>query len=258
MKPKIVLPPQLEGSPSRPFTANIRQSFNWKQVFAALRYRIAGDRGLLVEFGEGIDREVNRKVRAMALLLEQHALGGIVEVIPTYRSLLLIYDPLKTDPDPIRKHIEGLEARLETIAMPVPITVEIPVRYGGELGPDLDFVAQAHSITPREVVQIHTARPYPIYMIGFTPGYAYLGELPGGLVTPRRETPRTHVPKGSVGIAKNQTGVYPVDSPGGWQIIGRTPLELFNPNKWPPALLNMGDLVTFYAIDKKEMIHWQR
>ena len=221
-------------------------------LFDAPRYRIAGDRGLLVEYGDTIDLTVNRKVRTMARLLEQHPLAGIEEVVPTYRSLLLVYDPLQIDPGPIREHLEGLETRLHTIRIPAPTTVKIPVCYGGQFGPDLEFVAQSHDLAPWEVVQMHTATAYPIYMIGFTPGFPFLGGLPEKLHTPRLATPRTRVPAGSVGIANNQTGIYPVASPGGWQIIGRTPLTLFDPHRREPFLYRTGDQIRFVAIGESD------
>jgi KipI family sensor histidine kinase inhibitor len=219
-------------------------------LFASPRYRIAGDRGLLVEYGDRIDLDINGKVRTMAMLLEDSPLQGIVEVIPTYRSLLLIYDPLQSDPGRIRTHLENLEERMGEITIPPPRTVEIPVCYGGEFGPDIEFVARAHDLSVDEVVRLHAATPYPIYMIGFTPGFPFLGGLPETLHTPRLETPRTRVPAGSVGIANGQTGVYPVDSPGGWRIIGRTPLKLFDAGRENPFLYRAGDRIRFVPVDE--------
>ena len=135
--------------------------------------------------------------------------------------------------------------------------MEIPVIYGGQYGPDLEWVAGYHGITQHEVIRRHTEHIYHVYMIGFMPGHPYMGELPEGLVTPRRETPRTVVPQGSVGLAQGQTGVYSTQSPGGWQIIGWTPFVLFDSAKWPPALLEMGDRVKFFAINEEEMANWQ-
>ena len=137
--------------------------------------------------------------------------------------------------------------------LPAPKTLEIPVLYGGEDGPDLEWVAGYHNATPQEIIRRHTEPTYRVYMIGFTPGYPYMGELPDNLVTPRRETPRTKIAKGSVGIARKQTGIYPVVSPGGWQIIGRTTTDLFDACACPPALLAMGDRVKFYAVEKGEL-----
>lgn len=212
------------------------------------RYRIAGDRGLLVEYGDRIDVAINRKVRSMAVLLDQSPPNGIIEVIPTYRSLLIVYDPAETEPKTIQTGLETLEGRLDDIEIPPPKTVEIPVCYGGEFGPDIGFVAKSHDLTEDAVIGIHSGTEYPIYMIGFTPGFPFLGGLSEKLHTPRLESPRTHVPAGSVGIANNQTGIYPVASPGGWQLIGQTPLNLFDPTRKNPFLYNTGDRIRFVPI----------
>jgi inhibitor of KinA len=139
--------------------------------------------------------------------------------------------------------MDGLFRGLDDLDIPAPRTFEIPVVYGEAYGPDLDWVSHYHGISPEEVIRLHTETLYHVFMIGFSPGFSYLGELPEALDTPRKETPRTVVPKGSVGLAQRQTGIYPSPSPGGWQIIGRTPVELFNPLNDPPALLQMGDRV---------------
>ena len=217
-------------------------------LFGEAQYRIAGDQGLLVEYGDAIDLAVNHKVRSMAIVLGQHPPEGIIEIIPTYRSLLLLYDPRRTEPDKLRQQLSALETRRPYIQVPTPRTVEIPVCYGGECGPDIEFVAATHELSVPEVVQLHAGSVYPIYMIGFTPGFPFLGGLPERLHTPRLKTPRTHVPEGSVGIANNQTGIYPVTSPGGWQLIGRTPLKLFAPDRSDPFLYRTGDLIKFKPI----------
>jgi KipI family sensor histidine kinase inhibitor len=156
----------------------------------------------------------------MAIVMEQETLEGVLETIPTYRSLLILYDPSITNPAKLKKEILTLEERLSEIKIPPPNTVEIPVCYGGEFGPDIQFVAEHNSMTTDDVIRIHSQNEYRIYMIGFTPGFPFLGGLPEVLYTPRLETPRSFVPEGSVGIANNQTGIYPVASPGGWQLIG--------------------------------------
>ena len=171
--------------------------------------------------------------------------------------MLVIYDPLCISLDEIKAGIKDIWNNPEQSRLPHPQTVKIPVVYGGEQGPDLQRVAQYHNLTPREVIGFHTRPAYRVYMIGFTPGYPYLGEVPDAIATPRRETPRTLVPKGSVGIAQKQTGIYPVDSPGGWQIIGWTPVTLFDPLGKPPSRLVMGDQVQFHAITAQEASQWQ-
>jgi inhibitor of KinA len=226
-------------------------------LFERPMYRLMGDRALLVELGDGISPAVNQRVRALFLELERLGLEGVRELIPSYRSLLAIYDPLTATLSTLKRHIEKAWERLDHASLPSPKTMRVPVVYGGECGPDLDWVAGHHGITPEEVIRLHTQPTYQVYLIGFTPGYPYMGELPDALVTPRRDTPRAKVPRGSVGIAQKQTGIYPVASPGGWQIIGRTPLALFDPKRRPPSALEMGDLVQFYAITAQEMAQWE-
>jgi len=211
-------------------------------------FRLVGDRGVLVEYGEKISEEINRKVRIVAMALAEEKPAGVVEVIPTYRSLLIIYDPLTTNLKELKRALEVLEHRLDRLDIPPPQTVEIPVAYGGEFGPDIEFVAQSHELTVDDVVRIHSGTVYRIYMIGFTPGFAYLGGLAEELYTPRVENPRQLVPAGSVGIANNQTGMYPIDSPGGWRLIARTPLKLFDPSKQDPFLYRAGDMIKFLPI----------
>ncbi len=192
----------------------------------------------------------------MALAIQAEAIKGIIETVPTYRSLLIIYNPLTLPLDQLKKRLQKIEEGLQETPFPKPKLRRIPAVYGGPYGPDLNFVAEYHRISPEEVVRLHTSKPYFIYMIGFMPGYPYMGELPEALIMPRLKTPRLSVPKGSVAIAQKQTGIYSMESPGGWQVIGRTPVELFDPEKTPPALLQMGDLVQFYPITEKEFKEW--
>jgi inhibitor of KinA len=221
-------------------------------LFNKAVFRLVGDRGVIVEYGDAISPEINLKVRTMAMAIAEKKPAGIVEVIPTYRSLLIVYDPLTTDLKTVEDDLQFMESRLDQLEIPPPRTVEIPVSYGGDLGPDIEFVAQTHNLTVEDVIRIHTGALYQIYMIGFTPGFPFLGGLPEELDTPRLETPRPLVPAGSVGIANNQTGVYPIDSPGGWRLIGRTPLSLFNPSKENPFLYRAGDMIRFVRISKEE------
>lgn len=221
-------------------------------LFKEVGFRIAGDQGLLVEYGDAIDLEVNYKVRAMAIVLGDDPPAGILEIIPTYRSLLILYDPAVTAPKDLKEALISLEERLPGIRIPPPKTVEIPVCYGGEFGPDIEFVAESHGLSVADVVRLHSEPEYPIYMIGFTPGFPFLGGLSETLHTPRLGTPRTLVPEGSVGIANNQTGMYPVASPGGWQLIGRTPIKLFAPERPNPFLYQAGDRIKFKPISPEE------
>jgi len=215
-------------------------------------FRIAGDRGLLVEYGDDIDPEINRKVRAMAIAMAQESLTGVVEFIPTYRSIIIIYEPGTTNPSRLKDNLLSLEERLSEIEIPLPETVKIPVCYGTEFGPDIEFVAEEHGLTLEDVIRIHSEPSYLVYMIGFTPGYPFLGGLAEELHTPRLKTPRIHVPAGSVGIANAQTGIYSIDSPGGWQLIGRTPIKLFDPQRAEPFLLKAGDMLRFRPISVDE------
>ena len=216
-----------------------------------------GDRSLLVELGDEICPTVNQRVQELFTAIDRQRSKGILDLIPSYRTLLLIYDPLCISLDEIKAGIKDIWNNPDQSRLPQPQTVKIPVVYGGEHGPDLKLVAQYHNLTPREVIDFHTSPTYRVYMIGFTPGYPYLGEVLDAIATPRRETPRTLVPKGSVGIAQRQTGIYPVDSPGGWQIIGWTPVKLFDPFGKPPSHLVMGDRVQFHAITAQEASQWQ-
>lgn len=213
-----------------------------------LVFRSMGDRSLLVEIGDTVSPEVNRRVQQLMRHLERASLSGVRELAPGYRSLLVIFDPLVVAPDELKAHVRKIAAQPEADDIPPSKRITIPVFYGGDYGPDLEAVAEHLGVPPAEVVRRHTEPVYRVYMIGFTPGYPYMGELPANLAVPRRATPRTKVPKGSVGIAQRQTGIYPVESPGGWQIIGWTPIELFDPRRRLPALLEMGDEVRFDAV----------
>jgi KipI family sensor histidine kinase inhibitor len=222
-------------------------------LYSKPKFRIIGDRGLLVELGDGISRQINQKVRRLFIGLKGHELKGIKELVPGYRSLMVVYDPLVSSLSSLKSQIIDIWDTVDDAQLPSPRIVEIPVAYGDEFGPDLEWVASYLKMTAEEVIRLHTQPTYQVYMIGFMPGYPYMGEVVDSLVTPRRDTPRTHVMQGSVGIAQKQTGIYPVTSPGGWQIIGRTPIRLFDPQKNPPSFLEMGDQVKFYAISAKEM-----
>ena len=220
-------------------------------------FRIMGDRGLLVELGDEIHPEINQSVQVLYVSMDLRQIQGVVELIPSYRSLLIVYNPLGIGLEELQKTVLDVFRDTDRSQLPKPKTIKIPVVYGGVYGPDLQFVADFHHIATTDVIAHHLEPTYRVYMIGFTPGYPYLGELPDEIVTPRRETPRTIVPKGSVGIAQRQTGIYSVESPGGWQIIGWTPVELFDPKSRSPSLLTMGDRVRFYQISEEEAAQWQ-
>jgi inhibitor of KinA len=221
-------------------------------------FRPMGDRALLVQLGDEISPEVNDRVRDLLFALDQVPIQGIVDLVPAYASLLVVYNPLDTGSRAIREWIEALLGRQVLPATSTARMVKVPVAYGGDFGPDLEWVADFHGIPAEEVIRLHTAIPYRIFMIGFMPGFVYMGELSAQLATPRKKTPRTRVAKGSVGIAQRQTGIYPAESPGGWQIIGRTPIALFDPHTWPPATLAMGDMVQFHPIGPEVFSKWRR
>ena len=226
-------------------------------LYDTLIFRIMGDSSLLVELGDEISPSVNQRVQELFTALDLHPVDGVRELVPSYRSLLVVYDPLNISMDDLKRTIRDTYQNLDQTELRDSRTIDIPIVYGGERGPDLESVAQYHHITPQAVIDYHTRPTYRVYMIGFTPGYPYLGEVPDAIATPRRKTPRILVPKGSVGIAKQQTGIYSVDSPGGWQIIGWTPVNLFDPKTQPPSLLMMGDRVRFEAISAQEASQWQ-
>ncbi len=218
----------------------------------APRYLPAGDQGLVVEYGDAIDPATNRRVRDLYLALHAASIPGIVDLVPTYRSLLVCYDALQLAPDGLRHALERVEAGLATAPVPDPRIVEVPTAYGGELGPDLTFVASHNKLSEDEVVRIHSGTDYLVYMMGFSPGFPYLGGMSERIATPRLKTPRTAIPAGSVGIAQTQTGIYPVESPGGWQLIGRTPVTLFDALRQPPVLVEAGDYIRFVPVSRDE------
>lgn len=212
------------------------------------KFRMMGETGLLVEYGAKIDLNINRKVQAVRHALFEDLPIGVVEIIPAYCSLLIVYDPLTISDEELKCSIREVGGRLTRNKMPKPETVEVPVCYGGQFGPDLAYVASHNGLTEEEVIVLHTTPNYPVYMLGFTPGFPFLGGLAEKLYTPRLDSPRTSVAAGSVGIANNQTGIYPIQSPGGWQLIGRTPLKLFDPDRKDPFLLKAGNFLQFKPI----------
>jgi KipI family sensor histidine kinase inhibitor len=204
-----------------------------------------GDSSLLVQFGDEIDLAANQRVHALDARLNANRLSGVVETVPAYASLVVLYDPLALTLSQVSNWVKEESGRVETAASRPGRLIKVPVHYGGEYGPDLPFVAAQHGLNIREVVHIHAGREYFVFMMGFTPGFPYLGKLDEAIATPRLETPRTRVPAGTVAIAGSQTGIYPIDSPGGWRLIGRTSLQLFDPASDAPFLFSPGDAVRF-------------
>lgn len=221
--------------------------------YPSARYLPFGDAALLVEFGEAISLETNRRVISLNDAILKAGIKGVEELVPTYRSLLIRYDPLETSYEQIVFRVKDLEKTWECSAGRLEGRKAIvPVVYGEEYGPDLGHVARVHGLTEEQVIRLHSGREYRVYMIGFVAGFPYLGEVADEIATPRLETPRLKVPAGSVGIAERQTGIYPREAPGGWQIVGRTLLRLFDPQREPPALLKPGDTVEFRSISLDE------
>jgi len=219
-----------------------------------VRILTAGEQGLVVEFGSAINFDINARVHQTANLLRLQMAEELVEVVPTYRSLLVYFNPLRIKRLALVKRIEEMLLTMEasTASVDASIVVHIPVCYGGEFGPDLDFVAEHNGLSVDEVVKIHTSKPYLVYMLGFTPGFPYLGGMSERIATPRLEKPRTKIPAGSVGIAGSQTGLYPIESPGGWRLIGSTPIKAFNPVIENPFLFEAGDYLQFAAVSLDE------
>ncbi|RXI45222.1 allophanate hydrolase [Clostridium tetani] len=221
-------------------------------MYKETKYLTAGDKALTIEYGNEISEDISSKVRSMMVALEINKIDGIVEIVPTYRSLMVHYNPLIIGYDKLINKLKSLENKLQDISLPEPEVIEIPTVYGGEYGPDIGNVAKHNKITVEEVVKIHSSKEYLIYMLGFTPGFPYLGGMNGKIATPRLKSPRTKINKGSVGIAGSQTGIYPIDSPGGWQLIGKTPLKLYEPNREVPILLKAGNYIKFVPIFEGE------
>jgi inhibitor of KinA len=212
----------------------------------------AGDEAVTVEFGDAIDDATNRRVYAFADAVEHAGLNGVIELVPTYRSLLVQYDLELATYDELAAALASLASRFTAATRPGSqprVIIEVPVAYGGEFGPDLDVVARHAGLTPEEVIRLHSHQPYRVYMLGFAPGFPYLGGVDPRIACPRLKTPRTRVPAGSVGIAETQTGVYPNESPGGWQLVGRTPVRFFDPRADPPALARPGTFIQFVPVD---------
>ena len=212
----------------------------------------AGDSALIVEFEERIDPAINARAIALADSLQAAAIAGVRDVVPTYRSVAVFFDPLRTNYDTLLERIERDAGRPAPDAARQAEPLRIPVCYGGDLGPDLGAVAAFGGISADEVIALHASATYRVFMLGFVPGFAYMGIVDARIAAPRHSTPRVRVPAGSVGIAGVQTGIYPAETPGGWQLIGRTPIKPFDANRAQPFLMKAGDAVRFYAIDRAE------
>ena len=211
-----------------------------------------------VEFGNTIDETLMNRINRFNQLLHQKPFPGLYDTVPAYTTLTVFFDPFKlilqnelpgkSCFEKVSNYLQQVRDDGEPSSASETDIIGIPVCYGGSLGPDLEYVAEFHHLTDDEVISLHSSAVYKVYMIGFIPGFAYMGGLPDKLDTPRKDMPRKAVPAGAVGIAGKQTGIYPLETPGGWQIIGQTPVKLFDENRQPPALLKAGDRIRFEAI----------
>lgn len=236
------------------------------------RFEPASDQSLLIYFDQEAKKgrakarplqgqftiQASERVRKLLRLLEQEPIAAVRNLHPAYCSLLVKFDSLKWSHEKLEKELRKYLVRLDKVGLPGAREVEIPVCYGGEFGPDLDDVAALHGITSEQIIKLHSSATYLVYFLGFVPGFAYLGELPKELVTPRLATPRKKVPVGSVGIAGNQTGVYPFETPGGWRLLGRTPVAMFRTDRDGLSLLSIGDRVRFVPISRERFAELSR
>ena len=218
----------------------------------------SSDQSILVYLGEEIALENHQRVLKLLRLLQSEPIDGVRNLHPAYSSLLIKFDPLRLDHDELQSRLILYLGRLDREPLPRPRQIDIPVCYGGEFGPDLNDVAEMHRMTPAQVIESHSSALYVVYFLGFAPGFAYLAGLPNELATARLEAPRSKVPQGSVGIGGNQTGVYPFSTPGGWRLVGRTPLAMFRRDADPMSLLQIGDHVRFRTISEKEFAELAR
>lgn len=224
-----------------------------------------GDNAIMVSFGSQIDKSIHKQVSKLSTYLSANPFDWMTAYIPAYTSVTIFYDPIillrdaKTAHpyDIVDRQISAALENLQEISADPANIIEIPVCYGGKHGPDLSYVAEMNHLSEKEVIAIHSKTTYLVYMIGFVPGFPYAGRIPKEIRTPRKATPRKRIPAGSVGIADEQTGIYPISSPGGWQIIGRTPLELFRPDAAQPSLLKAGDHIRFKPVDEKVFQDWR-
>jgi KipI family sensor histidine kinase inhibitor len=217
-----------------------------------VRFLPAGDLTVSVELGDEISREVNARVLALEYLIQQKSLPGVLETVPTFRALLVYYDPVVVGYDELVASLTALVPEARAEVLPPARTVEIPCCYGGDLGFELKAAAAKIGLAPDEMARLHAGADYYVYFVGFTPGLPYMTGMPERLTIPRLETPRTRTPAGSVGIGGTQCSIYPVESPGGFWVLGRTPIRLYDPASSAPILLKAGDHVRFRPIDRAE------
>lgn len=217
-----------------------------------VEFRPASDHSLLVYFDTKISLHAHQRVRALLHVLSSRPIAGVRNLHPAYCSLLADFDPLTITHAELEAALRRCIEQLDEIELPAAREVKIPICYGGEFGPDLEEVGRVHGLSSDHVAELHSSVTYTVYFLGFVPGFAYLGELPEALVMPRLASPRRTTSPGSVGIADRQTGVYPCATPGGWRLIGRTPMSMFRPDRENMSLLNVGDRVRFVPISSAQ------
>jgi KipI family sensor histidine kinase inhibitor len=222
------------------------------------RFQPASDQSLLVYCGQQITLSAHQRVWKLLGLLEREPIAGVRNLNPAYCSILVSFDALRLNHRELEEILREYIARLDAIEIPPGRELQIPTCYGGEFGPDLNDVAALHGMSPGQVIELHASVKYIVYFLGFVPGFAYLGELPDALATPRLDIPRRSTPAGSVGIAGNQTGVYPFATPGGWRLIGRTPITMFRADREAMSFLSIGDRVRFTPISTAQFAATER
>lgn len=217
-----------------------------------LKYIPSGDSAFIIKVDNEISPEINQTIRKLLVRIEQERIEGVVDFIPSYNELLVCYDPLIIGYRKLLDRLRLIDREIDSVKLPESSVIQIPVYYGDDFGPDLNEVADFNSLSIDEVIGIHSSTNYLVYMLGFTPGFCYLGGMDARIATPRKHSPRIKIPAGAVGIADKQTGIYPIESPGGWQLIGQTPLKLFDPERKPEFLIQPGDFIRFVPVSIDE------